>query len=551
MNPAIIRLIPCLAKLLPSVLLAVFLASCGSIPIYTSANSRLETERSMFQDHEVPSGAIVASGRIPWWVLPDCRNNFNEDDWKNSGGRKLDNLKVDKFWTAYCLEAGYPVSEDKDFIGLALSGGGMRAAVFSAAVMFELEDAGILQEVDVISSVSGGSMTAALYGLSCSDLKYCPATVEGPDRLLWLPDSDGNRDPKLSIFDRLDINLEWRFVFNSLWPDRQLRYWFTNYDRSDIMAETLADNLYDNSLTGGEGYRFQDLNLQRPTLIINATNFTRIDPSGNGDNLEYNPEKPLDRLNFQFTKESFEGIEKDEEEKEEGLCSKIDQYPLANAVMASSAFPGIFHYVTLSNYCPEKNGGDITYLHLFDGGNSDNLGLIAFERLFSEKNEKNLLSPGKKLPTRVIIFEVDATLGLTGKSPRRADPRNWYDYFVDSNILETSESLMNLGYNRIESNIDRVIKIRICKNGDKIGSGVCFARIKIALTDLDSTKIPGGLELWGKVKKIKTRLRTDRTEITHLKNAARLLVRYQFEKHCNDEAPAGNDTIALCPPSKD
>ena len=41
--------------------------------------------------------------------------------------------------------------------GLALSGGGIRSAAFSIGVMKALYDSGRMQDIDVISSVSGGS----------------------------------------------------------------------------------------------------------------------------------------------------------------------------------------------------------------------------------------------------------------------------------------------------------------------------------------------------------------------------------------------------------
>ncbi|MDB5322985.1 MAG: uncharacterized protein JWN40_4616, partial [Phycisphaerales bacterium] len=59
-----------------------------------------------------------------------------------------------------------PFEGDGWFVGLAISGGGSRSANFSAAVMFELQRLGLLEKVDAISSVSGGSMTAAYYCLS-------------------------------------------------------------------------------------------------------------------------------------------------------------------------------------------------------------------------------------------------------------------------------------------------------------------------------------------------------------------------------------------------
>ena len=62
--------------------------------------------------------------------------------------------------------------QDKIYVVLALSGGGTRAAALSYGVMEKLKatliqngSRTLLDEVDVISSVSGGSFTAAYYGL--------------------------------------------------------------------------------------------------------------------------------------------------------------------------------------------------------------------------------------------------------------------------------------------------------------------------------------------------------------------------------------------------
>lgn len=48
-------------------------------------------------------------------------------------------------------------------VGLALSGGGSRAIAFHLGCMRALHNLGILDKVDVISSVSGGSVINALY----------------------------------------------------------------------------------------------------------------------------------------------------------------------------------------------------------------------------------------------------------------------------------------------------------------------------------------------------------------------------------------------------
>jgi len=47
--------------------------------------------------------------------------------------------------------------------GLALSGGGIRASAFHLGVLEKLFVLGIINQLDVISTVSGGSITGAFY----------------------------------------------------------------------------------------------------------------------------------------------------------------------------------------------------------------------------------------------------------------------------------------------------------------------------------------------------------------------------------------------------
>ncbi len=70
-----------------------------------------------------------------------------------------------------------PYAGDGWFVGLAISGGGLRSANFSAAVMFELQRLGLLEKVDAISAVSGGSLTAAYYCL-CDDNAWNPGNLQ-------------------------------------------------------------------------------------------------------------------------------------------------------------------------------------------------------------------------------------------------------------------------------------------------------------------------------------------------------------------------------------
>ena len=61
------------------------------------------------------------------------------------------------------------MTEDGSKIGLALSGGGYRAAAYHIGVLRALHKLGVLDKVDYISSVSGGSIIAAYYGLYDGD----------------------------------------------------------------------------------------------------------------------------------------------------------------------------------------------------------------------------------------------------------------------------------------------------------------------------------------------------------------------------------------------
>src|SRR5436190_9970747 len=105
-------------------------------------------------------------------------------------------------------------NNDGWFVGLAISGGGSRSAVFSAAVMFELQRLGLLERVDYVSSVSGGSLTAAYYCSSGDDL--------------WNP---GTAQRKLTHSFASDVLIQAILTYPVLA--------FSDLDRSDLLANSL------------------------------------------------------------------------------------------------------------------------------------------------------------------------------------------------------------------------------------------------------------------------------------------------------------------------
>ena len=220
-----------------------------------------------------------------------------------------------------------PRYDDGWFVGLAISGGGSRSANFSAGVMFELERLGILERIDAVSSVSGGSLTAAY---------YCMV-----DPREWNP---GNVQRKLSH----------SFASDMLWraslPWNMIMLAFSDYDRSDVMAQTFNEDLFRRD---GRTLTFADLRADRPRLLINATDLQ----SGK---------------RFVFCNESFDQINSD-----------LSKFPIGYAVAASSAVPVVFHQVTLRDFSTVFK----QFRHLVDGGVEDNLGVLSLLEMYKANND--------------------------------------------------------------------------------------------------------------------------------------------------------------------
>ena len=265
-----------------------------------------------------------------------------------------------------CLDAGYraatmkaPENSDSLLLYLTFSGGGMRAAALSYGVLEELRRTEIvldgrkrrlLDEVDGISSVSGGSFTAGYYGLF-------------GDRIF---------EDFESKF--LKKNIQRGLILRALLNVANwVRLFSATFARSDLAAEYYDKHIF-------EGGTFGDIAARKgPFIILTATDMTHGTRVG-------------------FTQETFDLI-----------CSDLSPFPVARAAAASSAIPMALTPITLRNYagtCGFKTqegfekvleGRDILerqfylqndiapfldpekkpYIHLVDGGVGDNLGLRA------------------------------------------------------------------------------------------------------------------------------------------------------------------------------
>lgn len=63
-------------------------------------------------------------------------------------------------------------SELEDIVGLCLSGGGFKAALYHLGALVRINELGALRKIDRVSSVSGGSITAGLLAAKWSQLTF-------------------------------------------------------------------------------------------------------------------------------------------------------------------------------------------------------------------------------------------------------------------------------------------------------------------------------------------------------------------------------------------
>jgi predicted acylesterase/phospholipase RssA len=258
------------------------------------------------------------------------------------------------------------------FVGIAMSGGGSRAANFSAAVLLELEEMGFLQAATALSSVSGSSLTAAYYGL------------HGRDRTRWNPSA---------VRERFLTDFQTHWLARWFFPPYVLGYWLSDFDRSDIMKAVFNRFLF-------HGKSFEAMGTAGPKVLINATSL-------------------ITGRKFVFTEKEFRH-----------LHSRIDTFPVADAVMASGAFPGAFHNVTLANF---RAG---SYVHLFDGGPSDNLGIETLRRIIQD------LYAAPEKPRGCFLFVVDAYTVERGKGAWERDTRRFSDFILDDNVMDSADVML-------------------------------------------------------------------------------------------------------------
>ena len=286
---------------------------------------------------------------------------------------------------------------------VAFSGGGTRAAAFSYGVLEELRDTRymvnaeerrLLDEIDGIASVSGGSFTAAYYGLFGDQIFEDYETV-------FL-----RRNVQKSLVASLFNPVNWfRGLFAGL---NRTEMAIDYYDRHIFHGSTFADV----HAAGG------------PVLQINATDLSI------GGRFSFN------QVQFNL------------------LCSDLDTFSVARAVAASSAVPVAFTPITLENFSScdisdhslmktqhssaegnarrdmLREGAESytdkekrPYIHLVDGGISDNLGIrTAYDRVQGAGGPLGFVNRLGNEPKNIVFIVVNAETDPENPMDRSASP---------------------------------------------------------------------------------------------------------------------------------
>jgi NTE family protein len=329
------------------------------------------------------------------------------------------------------LEGGE--NSDRLFVIVTFSGGGTRAAALAYGVLEALRDTKIewqskkvrlLDEVDVISSISGGSFPAAYYALRGDRI-----FEEFPGRFLYR-------------------QIQSDLIGLALTPTSWFKLAASAYGRSDLAAE-----LYDREVFAGGTYADVIARNRRPFVILNATDMTTGQP-------------------FSFIQDQFDL-----------LCSDLAGVKLARAAAASSAFPGGLTALTFWNYAGtcgyrqpawvelamKDHGARVNarrtaraenrlslaaagparaYLHLTDGGVADNIGLRGpLEAILSPNHPWSIVQMlnRERLDKLVVIVVNAATNPATDRDQSPAVPG-----LIDTISTAANVPLGNYSFDTVE-----------------------------------------------------------------------------------------------------
>lgn len=277
-------------------------------------------------------------------------------------------------------------------LGLALSGGGFRAALYHLGVVRFLRDAGILSQTSHITSVSGGSVIGAHLALNWD--RYC-----GTDEEFQQVADELVQFLQLDVRNRIVRRFPLASVAN--FGRRTLRLG----TRRQYTRAGLLEQHYERFLYGDTGlFRLPE----RPRLYILSTNLSE------GSVCAFYRDGMLMQRRAPGGKYRFERVST-------GLAT------VPMAVAASSAFPGFFPPLELRSWEVGAREGELSRQAFTDGGIYDNLGL----RMFRHIEQASLRDSGAPQPDDVIDCDaLTSTLLGASEFPENTPLRRLWEKLV-------------------------------------------------------------------------------------------------------------------------
>lgn len=274
-------------------------------------------------------------------------------------------------------------------LGLCLSGGGFRASFYHIGVLARMAELGMLKHVEVISTVSGGSIVGAAYYLLLKQLlesKPDKATSPGATAL---DDSDYVtlvENLETHFLQAVQKNLRMRTFAD---PLKNMRMSLPNYSRSDAIGELYEKHIYRPLIKVG------DRPIMMSDLLINPEGvphgeFHPCDENyGNTTRTHKVPILVLNATslnsghNWCFTarwmgevpprNQYIRDIDKKDRYRRvyyKEIETRDKDFGLGKAVAASAGVPGLFPPMAVSNLYLDRR------VQLVDGGVFDNQGIV-------------------------------------------------------------------------------------------------------------------------------------------------------------------------------
>jgi NTE family protein len=390
----------------------------------------------------------------------------------------------------------YVPVDDGDFIvAVAVSGGGSRAAVFSAAVMHELyrqvklpDGRSITDEIDYISSVSGGSLSMAYYCMNKPNVDSSNADLY--DRFF----SDYLTDMRKNIEGDLVKNI---FQFYKI---------FLSSEEKGLLLKQAFDKLYFNNRKFDELGKRQK-NKWCPTLIMNGTVmdtgarflFTTLTK----DDFDTTPKEVAERLaRTGFGKSDYHfggdllGV---------SFCDdiglSIGDMEVSRGAAASASVPLLLGPIVLKDQ-KKSTSSDEFFIHVSDGGINDNQGIATVMQLMIDRF---IDMPERKYRGGLIII-IDSNQSI--------NPMDSIDSVRGFTLLGTAERAMNISFYRGKA--FTYITIMFLMSTDPRYQNITFVYI--------SPYLAGDENISNLFEKTPTRFKIEEDKADNLERAAEIVV---------------------------